>query len=141
MTGIADWKAAGLTVEGLGDESQHVADATRSDVATCRPEEHVFTIRSRAAVAGRRVCVVVDCDGVVVGQIRPPALDEHDEVEVQAVMEPGPSTVRPDELLQPLVERMTRRGSPHVLVTTPQGELIGILLRDEAERLLAGEPP
>lgn len=141
VTGIADWKAAGLTVEGLEEGRQGVADATRSDVPTCRPEEEVSAVRSRVAGAGRRICVVVDCDGLVVGQIRPPALDQHDEIDVQELMEPGPSTVRPDQLLQPLVERMIRRDSPHVLVTTPQGKLIGILLRDEAERLLAGEPP
>jgi hypothetical protein len=28
-----------------------------------------------------------------------------------------------------------------VLVTTPQGHLLGVLVRDEAKRLLAGEPP
>jgi hypothetical protein len=49
--------------------------------------------------------------------------------------------VRPDGLLQPLVDRMDRRNAPHVLVTTAQGHLVGIMLRDEAKRLLAGVTP
>jgi CBS domain-containing protein len=60
---------------------------------------------------------------------------------VEEVMEPGPSTVRPDGLLEPLVGRMTKRGTHLALVTTPQGELIGALIREEAQRLLRGEPP
>lgn len=50
-------------------------------------------------------------------------------------------TVRHDNLLQPLVQRTHNRNAPHVIVTTPQGKFIGLLLRDEADRLLAGEPP
>lgn len=141
VTGLVDWMAAGLPVEGHGDEKQRIADATRPDVPTCQPDEQVTTIRPRINEAGWQVCVVVDCDGVVVGQIRSPAIDEHEEVEVHQVMEPGPFTVRPDGLLQPLVERMGRHDTPHALVTTGQGELLGILIREEAERLLAGEPP
>ena len=56
-------------------------------------------------------------------------------------MEPGPSTVRPNVALNPLVERMQERGTKLVVVATPQGSLFGVLLRDEAARLLTGEPP
>lgn len=56
-------------------------------------------------------------------------------------MEPGPTTVRPDELLQPLCDRMAKQGTRLVLVTTPQGTLVGAVLHEEAERLIAGEPP
>jgi hypothetical protein len=56
-------------------------------------------------------------------------------------MEAGPGTVRPDSLLEPLVDRLIRRDRPNVLVTTPQGKLLGVLVRDEAQRLLAGTHP
>jgi hypothetical protein len=36
---------------------------------------------------------------------------------------------------------MARRPTKLVIVTTPQGFLIGVLLRQEAERLLTGERP
>lgn len=76
-----------------------------------------------------------------IGRVRGDGFESADDCRVVEVMEPGPSTVRPDETLQPLVERMHRRNAPNVIVTTPQGRLIGILLRDEADRLLAGEAP
>ncbi|MGH8946216.1 MAG: CBS domain-containing protein [Acidimicrobiia bacterium] len=141
VDGIADWKAAGLPVEGTADDKQRVADATRPDVPTCKLEEPVEKVRSRAAAVGWEVCVVVDCDGLVIGRLRQPAIESEGDLLVDEVMEPGPATVRPDALLQPLVDRMDRRDTPHVLVTTPQGHLLGVLLRDEAKRLVAGEPP
>jgi len=140
VEGIADWKAAALPLEGNKDQPPRVTDATRTDVPTCRPDATVGEVRS--VVAGEwDVCVVVDCDEVVVGRLRRSALGEGDESRVEELMEPGPGTVRPDSLLGPLVDRLIRRDIPHVLVTTPQGKLLGVLVRDEAKRLLAGDPP
>jgi CBS domain-containing protein len=141
VDGIADWKAAGLAFAGIADGRERVADATRGDLITCQPEETIGEVRARIATEGWEVCAVVHCDEVVIGRLRPDALQDPVDRLVGEVMEPGPSSVRPDELLQPLVERMEHRNAPHVLVTTPQGNLIGILFRDEAKRLLAGEPP
>lgn len=140
VDGIADWKAAGFPTEGTARPPQRVMDATRSDVPTCEPDRTIGDVRS--AVDDRwDVCVVVDCDGMAIGRIRGSGFESDDARRAVEVMEPGPSTVRPDGLLRPLVERMHDLNAPHVIVTTPQGRLIGILLRDEADRLLAGEPP
>jgi CBS domain-containing protein len=139
--GIADWKAAGLPTEGNAGDTRRVADAARSDVPTCRLDEPMGEVLSRITSAEWDVCVVLDCDGIVVGRLRRPAIDDQVDLLVEEAMEPGPATVRPDGLLEPLVGRMHRRNAPHVLVTTAQGHLIGVLLRDEASRLLAGETP
>lgn len=141
VDGIADWKASGLHTEGNAQPEQRVADATRDDVPTCQPHDTMGDIRARVLDAGWDVCVVTDCDGMAVGRIRSSVLDAEADCRAADVMEPGPSTVRPDSLLQPLVHRMHARNAPHVIVTTPQGVLIGILIRDEADRLLAGDPP
>jgi hypothetical protein len=139
VDGIADWKAAGLPTEGNELPEQRVADATRPDIPTCEPDEGVADVRQRVFDAGWDECVVVDCDRMVVGRLRDQAWDR--DGTVLDVMELGPTTVRPDGLLQTLVERMSPRGTRLVLVTTPQGVLSGALLRQEAERLLAGEAP
>lgn len=139
--GIADWKAAGLPVEGHGRLDEWVADATRFDVPTCSLDDTVGEVRRRTSAAGWDECVVVDCDGMVAGRIRGAAWDAAPDVEIAAVMEEGPSTVRPDQELRPLVKRMEHRGTKLVLVTTPQGVLLGALLREEATRVLAGESP
>ena len=141
VDGIADWKAAGLPTEGSAQSEQRVADATRRDVPTCQPDDTIADIRPKSVGAGWDVCVVTECDGMAIGRIRNSALDADPHQRAVDVMEPGPSTVRPDSLLQPLVERMRTRNAPHVIVTTPQGILIGILIREEADRLLAGDPP
>ncbi|HJQ90723.1 MAG TPA: CBS domain-containing protein [Acidimicrobiia bacterium] len=141
VDGIADWKAAGLPTEGTIQPEQRVADAARSDVPTCQPDDTIGDIRARVIEAGWDVCVVIDCDGIAIGRIRSTTLDAAPDQRVVDVMEPGPSTVRPDSLLEPLIKRMRHRNAPHVIVTTPQGILIGILLRGEAERLIAGDPP
>ncbi len=139
--GIADWKAAGLPVEGDGDGAQRVIEATRNDIPTCRVHETISEVKTRTEEADWEECVVVGCDGLVVGRLRGEVWEADDNVIVETVMEVGPTTVRPDGLLEPLVQRMDERGTRLVLVTTPQGELVGALLLAEAKRLLAGEAP
>ena len=141
VDGISDWKAAGLATEGNATPEQQVIDATRRDVPTCRPDETIADVRARTADGNWDVCVVVDCDGMAIGRIRRSALEADASLLAAEVMEVGPSTVRPDSLLRPLAKRMHEHNAAHVLVTTAQGTLIGILLRDEADRLIAGEPP
>ena len=141
VAGIADWKAAGLPTEGTGNPVQRVADATRPDVPTCRPDDSIAEARTHTFDAGWDECVVVDCDGIVVGRLRANAWETDHATTVDRVMESGPTTVRPDGLLRPLVDRMAKRGTTLVLVTTPQGDLVGAVMRADAERLLSGEPP
>lgn len=141
VDGIADWKAAGLRTEGNADIGQRVIDATRSDVPVCRPDDTIGEIRPNVVDLGWDICVVTDCDGMTIGRIRGAAFDDAPGRPVHEVMEPGPSTVRGDQLLQPLVQRMKERNVPNVIATTPQGRLLGLLIRDEADRLLAGDPP
>ncbi len=141
VAGIADWKGAGLPVEGETTRAQTVADATRPDVPTCDPHERLHDVRVRTFDAGWDECIVVDCGGIVVGRLRPPVWEGDLDASVESVMEPGPTTVRPDFALHPLVERMQERGTKLVVVATPQGGLVGVLLHDEAARLLTGESP
>lgn len=139
--GIADWKAAGLSVDGTEDPGLRVADATRPDIPTAQPHETLGTVRQRATDAGWDEALVVDCDGIIVGRLRGAAWDADTESTVEAVMELGPTTVRPDGSLHSLLERMNKRGTKLVVVSNPQGHLIGALLADDARQLVSGEPP
>jgi CBS domain-containing protein len=51
-------------------------------------------------------------------------------------MEVGPTTIRPSERLEPLVERMRRRGVATIVVSDLKGRLVGILYRADAESAL-----
>jgi CBS domain-containing protein len=52
-------------------------------------------------------------------------------------MTPGPSTIRPSARLHAVVERMQRQQLTNLPVTTSDGRLAGLLLREDAERALA----
>ncbi len=139
--GIADWKAAGLPIEGTAPQIQRVADATRPDIPAAKPVEPLGAVWDRTSTAGWNEALVVDCDGLVIGRLRSSAWQQDPEVAVEEVMEPGPTTVRPNGALADLVERIEANGTDLVTVTTPQGTLIGVVLREDAQRLVTGEPP
>lgn len=139
--GIAAWKAAGFPVEGAEDPGLRVADATRPDIPTVQPHETLGVARQRATDSGWDEALVVDCDGIVVGRLRGSAWEANDELTVDIVMESGPTTVRPDRPLHSLLDRMEQRGTKLVVVSDPQGHLIGAILANDARRLVSGEPP
>ena len=141
VLGIADWKAAGLPIEGDAPTIQTVADAMRPDVPTCDPSEPIGLVGERVRAAGWDDCVVVDCTDLVIGRLRSSAWDLDPELTAGDVMQSGPTTVRPNGPLDTLVKRMDKRPTPLVVVTTAQGILLGVVLRDDARRLLDGEPP
>lgn len=72
--------------------------------------------------------VVVGVDRVVVGTVSADRLRDVDaDATVAEVMRLGPTTIRPDELTDAVRTRMADRNVPSLLVTTPKGELLGIL--------------
>jgi hypothetical protein len=70
-------------------------------------------------------------------RLRGPALDATDQRQVDEVMAEGPTTTRADEALEALVARMRPRHVTAILVTDPDGRLIGLLRLEDAERALA----
>ena len=141
ILGIADWRAAGLPTDGDAPFFQTVADAMRPDVPTCAPSEAIGMVGERVREAGWSDCLVIDCDGLVIGRLRSSTWDLDPLLTAADVMQSGPTTVRPNGPLDTLVKTMDRRPTPLVVVTTAQGNLLGVVLRDEARRLLDGEPP
>jgi CBS-domain-containing membrane protein len=51
----------------------------------------------------------------------------------EAIMEPGPSTVRADTLAADLARRLTERDLRTAIVSTPEGRLIGVVTRTDLE--------
>jgi CBS domain-containing protein len=49
-------------------------------------------------------------------------------------MEPGPTTIRPDERLAAIAELLRATNVPRIVVTTPDGRLVGVLTREDAEQ-------
>jgi CBS domain-containing protein len=84
--------------------------------------------------------VVVNKERVVLGLLREKEISSYPGAMVERVMRSGPTTFRPDVPVGKMAERMRERGARTVLVTTSDGRLVGLLYREDAERL-AGEKP
>jgi Mg/Co/Ni transporter MgtE len=137
MPGKIDWLARGLPRDGEKASERRAFDLVVDDVATCRLHERVGEARERVAVSRYGFAFVVSETRVLLGRLRRSALEGDPALTAEAVMEPGPSTIRADSELEPLAERMRRRELTSLPVTTPEGELLGVVRRDDLERALA----
>jgi CBS domain-containing protein len=122
--GRAAWTVMGLPTEGQIGDSRRIRrfvdevpvvaiDATVADV------QRVGDIPYTVAVLG--------CDDVVVGALRPSVLALPPRTRVRDIMIPAPSTIRPDLRVEEVAQRLADDGLDHVLVTTVNGVLLGLV--------------
>ena len=124
VDGKVDWMAYGLPVEG---EDGPFAGEFATEVPTASPDDPVSAVRERLGQAPRGV--VTTDDGVVLGLVDRDVIDGADaDVPVATVMRLSPTTVRPSVEHATLVEQ----GDEHVLVTTSDGRLVGVVEPDAA---------
>ncbi len=138
--GKADWTSTGLPTDGTEAAQPRAGAIARRETPTCRWPDRLGEAQDRAQDADRNVCIIVDDDGVVLGRLRGSNLQGDPELPVASVMEEGPTTVRADLGLQEATDRMRLRRVGSMLVTTPEGRLIGILYREDAEEALGLQP-
>ena len=134
--GKADWLAHGLETEGQQAGVLRARHALRGDVVTAPPDEPVGQVRARVVASPYGFALVVAADGTLVGRLRAAALAGDPAAHAEQVMEAGPSTVRPDRPLAELVELMRDHDLRFMLVTSPEGRLLGVLPRGLAEQTL-----
>jgi CBS domain-containing protein len=118
-----------LPFEGSSGEDTRVGAIVRTDVPTCRIGERLAGLPASARDWG--LCVVTNQEGCVTGVIRSGAFALGPETLVEQAMAPGPSTVRPSTRRADLARDVAERRLPYVLVTTPFGELIGLVRADD----------
>ncbi len=139
VAGKADWLASGLPIEGKLANYCRAGSVVRTDVPTCRLTDLVADAREHVEASDYKECVVTNDEGVVLGRLAERDLLTDPEGLVEQVMESGPTTTRPDDPLEAITERLRGRGVDNILVTTPDGRLVGILYLEDAERALAEE--
>jgi CBS domain-containing protein len=127
VLGKADWLAAGLPTEGSGPGKPRAVDVVDRSVPTCGPGEALKLVTDRVRAAGWDSCVVVNERQIVLGRLRLDRIEQTAQTVVEDVMEPGPATVRADADVGQTVERLRDRRIPDIIVTTPDGELVGVL--------------
>ena len=67
--------------------------------------------------------------GVVLGRVDTTAAAVHPDATADDIMQPGPTTVRAHEPLEPLLARMADKHVNEMIVTTPEGVLLGVVRR------------
>jgi Mg/Co/Ni transporter MgtE len=129
VAGKADWGAAGLPLAGTLD--QRATDIARRDVPTCRLDERVADVRKRIRETRWDTCIVVNDEGVVLGQVGRNALQADAAVTVEEAMTSGPSTVRPNAAAEAIRRRIEKHDLTTVIVTRSDGRLVGVVRRDD----------
>jgi predicted transcriptional regulator len=136
VPGKLAWLAMGWRREGTAAAAPNAGEVARRATPTCALDDRVGEVSEEVLAVGREVCIVVNDAGIVQGRLRGRALEEMPEATAEEAMEIGPTTIRPNEPLEPLVERMHRRGVRTIIVSDLKGRLVGILYREDAERAL-----
>jgi Mg/Co/Ni transporter MgtE len=138
VDGKLDWMAAGLLTEGMNAELPRAAAVARKDVVTCRLDEPLGDVSRRAAASGIQAAVVINKERVVLGLLRAKELAGDPEHLVEHAMRAGPSTFRPHVAIAEMAQFMTEHGLESSPITTSDGRLVGLLLKDDAERAAHG---
>jgi len=133
--GKEDWSASGLPTEGELAVIPRAGDIAVG-TPTCELDASLSDVRALLEGGDSDMCIVTTAEDVVLGRIRRSALGAPDDRNAEEVMEIGPTTIRMNEFLPSLVERLRESDVDDIIVTTPLGELRGILYRTEAEKLL-----
>ena len=100
-------------------------------MVTCALSDTVGEVRERILASPYGFGFVVSETGCVLGRMRRSELDCEPALSAEEVMEPGPSTVRADMDPAELRERLEKRDLRSAVVTTPDGVLIGVVLRKD----------
>jgi CBS domain-containing protein len=131
--GKADWLGWGLPREGRLAQAPTVGEVARRDVPTCGLTDWVADAKTQAQAAGFAACVVVNERRIVLGLLLSQELDADPAATAEQVMRAGPTTYRPNVLAHQAGARMRERRVDALIVTTPDGTLVGLLRREDAE--------
>jgi Mg/Co/Ni transporter MgtE len=128
-----DWFARGLPSEGELASRPTAGIFARDDVVTCALADAVGSVRERVEQSPFGFALVVSRSGVLLGRLRRSALGGDPDASAESVMEPGPTTVRPDKPAAELAERLRKQDLKTALVTDPEGRLLGVVRRRDLE--------
>jgi len=140
--GKADWAASGLPTEGNTVAPNRAGSIARRDVPTCRLSDRVDAVRQQLQKHNVKLCAVLNEHRVLLGQISTEQLESRAEGTAEEIMTAGPTTFRPNAEFQKVCDFFKTYKPEVVWVTTSDGELVGLLHREDVERVEPrGEQP
>jgi len=131
--GKVDWLAHNLAVEGERATPPTAGRLMRDDVVRCAPGDPVGDVRAAIERSPYPFALVTAANGMLVGRVRASQLDGDPDEAVGEIMELAPSTVRPHRSAADLAKRLADRDLRWAIVTTPEGRLLGVVSRADAE--------
>jgi Mg/Co/Ni transporter MgtE len=130
--GKVDWLAHGLPGEGTRADEPTAGSLARLDVTTLPLEASRGDVRRAIADSPYGYALVLSPGGVILGRVRKSALDPRSDGDPSAsVLEPRPQTIRPHLTKAKLEERFEAYDFRTLVVTRPDGTLIGVVRRDD----------
>jgi CBS domain-containing protein len=137
VDGKVDWLAHQRPIEGERADEANVGEFARNDVVTCTLRDRVGRVRELVAESPCPFALVKSADGVLLGRLRQSMLDCDPGLAAEDVMEPGPWTVRPHKSPERILHVLVARDLRWAIVTTPDGELVGVAARAKLEAAVA----
>jgi CBS domain-containing protein len=135
--GKLDWVSVGLPVEGTKANEPNLGRLSRRDSPTCKLDERISDVKARLQGDPTSPCVVVNDHRIVLGLLRSDAIQANGSKTVEDAMLKGPVTFRPNAALEEVDRYLTDHHLGYALVTTSDGELIGLAGSDDIRRRLA----
>ncbi|MDE3133199.1 MAG: CBS domain-containing protein [Acidobacteriota bacterium] len=130
-----DWLAHGLPAEGTAADRPTAGSLARDDAATCALDTTAGEALAMIAESPYGFALATNADGVLLGRVRRSTLETvTGERAVEAILEPGPSTIRPHEAVAELRARLERPDVRTLVVTRPDGTLVGVVPREDIPR-------
>src|ERR1039457_3428896 len=117
--------ARALPLDEYRATERRAIDFSNQEAVTCGLRDTVGTLRPRVADSPYGFALVLDDDGVLLGGDQ--------EALAEEVMEPGPSTNRPDASLAKLLAKLQERELTTAILTDPEGRLLGVVRRADLE--------
>jgi Mg/Co/Ni transporter MgtE (contains CBS domain) len=130
VAGKVDWLARNLPVDGTSADSPTIGRHLRHDVVSATAEDTVGEVHDQITRSAHGFALVTSAEGILLGRLQGTALDTalasiDPATPVAAVMEPGPSTLRPHEPAAEVRSRLENKNLSYAIVTDPDGRLLG----------------
>ncbi|HTX33130.1 MAG TPA: CBS domain-containing protein [Solirubrobacteraceae bacterium] len=105
----------------------------RDDAVGCGLADSVGDVLARVRQSRYPFALVLSRSRVVLGRLPVSRCDGDADQPVEEVMDPGPSTVRPHKTAEGTAQDLAKRDLRWAIVTTADGELIGVASRVDLE--------
>lgn len=130
--GKVDWMAHGLPIEGSEAGRTTALTLTREDVAVCALDDPVDEVARLIDASAYGFALALSPGRIVLGRVRRSRLAGAG-ASVEALLEPGPSTIRPHTPIEDLAARVARSEVQTLIVTDPDGKLLGVVRRSDID--------